>query len=197
MMICSSFILNQTQNAGEWTIYPWIHSNCNSLSDRDQLRPVSFPDIHPASAGITEGFSMCGGDIVEVYSDPSQKTRHGIIGTNYSSNTLALKVWINLGPLLYHFADMHGQEDEMSIELSLEDVKCVAFDYGFEVEKEKTIETTYATNPRSMMQLQSLPSAHAGVVFANIFDFDFSQNRYFAAFWTMRKKSAAAEKLST
>ncbi|KAL3568870.1 hypothetical protein D5086_028760 [Populus alba] len=154
----------RTQNAGEWTIYPWIHSNCNSLSDSDQLRPVSFPDIHPASAGIPEGFSMCGGDFVEVYSDPSQ-------------------------------VDMYGQEDEMSIELSLEDIRCVAFNYGFEVEKEKTIETTYATNPRSMMQ--SLPSAHAGVVFANIFDFDFSQNRYFAAFWTMRKKSAEAEKLST
>ncbi|KAH8485940.1 hypothetical protein H0E87_027395 [Populus deltoides] len=83
-------------------------------------------------------------------------------------------VWINLGPLLYHFAGMYGQEDEMSIELSLEDVKCVAFNYGFEVEKEKTIETTYTTNPRSMMQ-----------------------NRYFAAFWTMRKKSAAVEKHST
>uniref|UniRef100_A0A6N2JZF1 Uncharacterized protein n=1 Tax=Salix viminalis TaxID=40686 RepID=A0A6N2JZF1_SALVM len=76
MMICSSFILNQTETAGEWTIYPWIHSNCNSLSDSDQLRPVSIPDIHPASfkstltfitssAGITEGFSMCGGDFVE------------------------------------------------------------------------------------------------------------------------------------
>jgi hypothetical protein len=26
----------------------------------------------PSSAGITEGFSMCGGDFVEVYSDPSQ-----------------------------------------------------------------------------------------------------------------------------
>jgi hypothetical protein len=22
------------QTAGEWTIYPWIHSNCNSLSDQ-------------------------------------------------------------------------------------------------------------------------------------------------------------------
>ncbi|KAG6744592.1 hypothetical protein POTOM_051228 [Populus tomentosa] len=52
MMICSSFILNQTQNTGEWTVYPWIHSNCNSLSDSDQLRPVSFPDIHPASEGL-------------------------------------------------------------------------------------------------------------------------------------------------
>ncbi|KAJ6741574.1 CARNOSINE N-METHYLTRANSFERASE [Salix viminalis] len=189
MMICSSFILNQTETAGEWTIYPWIHSNCNSLSDSDQLRPVSIPDIHPASAGITEGFSMCGGDFVEVYSDPSHvgvwdavvtcffiDTAHNIIEYIEIISRILKDggVWINLGPLLYHFADMYGQEDEMSIELSLEDVKRVVLNYGFEVEKESTIETTYTTNPRSMMQ-----------------------NRYFAAFWTMRKKSAAVEKHST
>lgn len=180
MMICSSYILNYTQNVGEWTIYPWIHSNSNSLSDSDQLRPVSIPDILPASAGITEGFSMCGGDFVEVYSDPSQKGVWDAVVTCFFIDTAhniveyieiisrILKdggVWINLGPLLYHFADMYGQEDEMSIELCLEDVKRIAFHYGFQVEKEKTIETTYTTNPRSMMQ-----------------------NRYYAAFWTMRKK---------
>ncbi|RVW37827.1 Carnosine N-methyltransferase [Vitis vinifera] len=68
-------------------------------------------------------------------------------------------VWINFGPLLYHFADMYGQEDEMSIELSLEDVKKVALHYGFQTEKERTIETTYTTNPRSMMQVRFLPGA--------------------------------------
>lgn len=167
MMICSSFILNYSQTAGEWTIYPWIHSNCNSLSDSDQLRPVSIPDIHPASAGITEGFSMCGGDFVEVYSDPSQlgcwdavmtcffiDTAHNIIEYIETISKILKDggVWINLGPLLYHFADMYGQEDEMSVELSLEDVKKVAFHYGFQLEKERTIETTYTANPQSMMQ---------------------------------------------
>ncbi|GAV80111.1 N2227 domain-containing protein [Cephalotus follicularis] len=181
MMICSSFILNHTQTAGEWTIYPWIHSNCNSLSDGDQLRSISVPDIHPASAGITEGFSMCGGDFVEVYSDPSQVGVWDVVVTCFFIDTAhniveyieiisrILKdggVWINLGPLLYHFADMYGP-DEMSVELSLEDVKRVALHYGFQFEKENTIETTYTANPRSMMQ-----------------------NRYNAAFWTMRKKSA-------
>ncbi|KAF6163393.1 hypothetical protein GIB67_029242 [Kingdonia uniflora] len=73
MMICSSFILNQTDTAGEWTIYPWVHSNCNSLSDNDQLWPVPLPDILPTSAGIIGGFSMCGGDFVEVYNDPSHE----------------------------------------------------------------------------------------------------------------------------
>ncbi|XP_020554368.1 carnosine N-methyltransferase isoform X4 [Sesamum indicum] len=180
MMICSSFILNHAQIAEEWTIYPWIHSNCNSLSDDDQLRPVSIPDIHPASAGITEGFSMCGGDFVEVYNDPSQVGVWDAVVTCFFIDTAhniveyieiisrVLKdggVWINLGPLLYHFADMYNQEDEMSIELSLEDVKRVACHFGFEMEKESTIATTYTTNARSMMQ-----------------------NRYYAAFWTMRKK---------
>ncbi|GKV15259.1 hypothetical protein SLEP1_g26055 [Rubroshorea leprosula] len=183
MMICSSFILNHTQTVGQWTIYPWIHSNCNSLSDGDQLRPVLIPDILPASAGITEGFSMCGGDFVEVYNDPCQvgvwdavvtcffiDTAHNIIEYIEIISTILKEggVWINLGPLLYHFADMHGHEDEMSIELSLEDVKKAALHYGFEFTKEKTIETTYTTNPRSMMQ-----------------------NRYHAAFWTMRKIKAA------
>ncbi|WJX38788.1 carnosine N-methyltransferase [Trifolium repens] len=60
-------------------------------------------------------------------------------------------VWINLGPLLYHFADTYGKDDDMSIELSLEDVKRIALHYGFEFEKERTIETTYRTNPKSMM----------------------------------------------
>ncbi|KAL4590482.1 hypothetical protein LXL04_003412 [Taraxacum kok-saghyz] len=183
MMICSSFILNQCEVVGEWSIHPWIHSNCNSLSDADQLRPVSVPDIHPASAGITEGFSMCGGDFVEVYGGPTQvgswdsvvtcfflDTAHNIVEyIEIISNILKDGgVWINLGPLLYHFADMYGQEDEMSVELSLEDVKKVAFNYGFQLEVEKTIETTYTTNPRAMMQ-----------------------NHYFSAFWTMRKKPLA------
>ncbi|KAJ0259907.1 S-adenosyl-L-methionine-dependent methyltransferases superfamily protein [Hirschfeldia incana] len=182
MMICSSFILNYAQVPNEWTIYPWIHSNCNSLSDNDQLRPVSIPDIHPASAGITEGFSMCGGDFVEVYNESCQAgmwdavvtcffidTAHNIIEYIETISKILKDggVWINLGPLLYHFADTYGHGNEMSIELSLEDVKRVASQYGFEIEKERTIETTYTTNPRSMMQ-----------------------NRYYAAFWTMRKKRA-------
>ncbi|XP_021907404.1 carnosine N-methyltransferase-like isoform X2 [Carica papaya] len=126
MMICSSFILNHSQSIGQWTIYPWIHSNCNSRSDSDQLRPVSIPDILPASAGITEGFSMCGGDFVEVYSESCQigmwdavvtcffiDTAHNIIEYIEIISRILKDggVWINLGPLLYHFADMYGQED--------------------------------------------------------------------------------------
>lgn len=186
MMICSNLILNCTQTTEEWKIYPWIHSNCNSLSDNDQFRAVSFPDIHPASAGTTEGFSMCGGDFAEVYNDKSQEGAWDAVVTCFFMDTAhniveyieiisrILRdggVWINFGPLLYHFADAYGTDDEMSIELSLEDVKRVAFNYGFQMEQEKTIETTYTANPRSMME-----------------------NRYYAAFWTMRKMEMPYER---
>lgn len=66
-------------------------------------------------------------------------------------------MWINLGPLLYHFADSYGQDEvgivflfhlalefcwnintllivQMSIEISLEDVKRIVYHYGFQLE---------------------------------------------------------------
>ncbi|KAI5019543.1 hypothetical protein ZWY2020_044431 [Hordeum vulgare] len=79
-------------------------------------------------------------------------------------------VWVNMGPLLYHFADAHGPDDDMSIELSLEDVKRVAYHYGFVMEVEKMIDTRYTANMASMMQ-----------------------NRYRATFWTMRKDASRSK----
>ncbi|PHT52668.1 hypothetical protein CQW23_07130 [Capsicum baccatum] len=43
-------------------------------------------------------------------------------------------------------------KEEMSIDLSLEDMKRVSLHYGFVFEKESTIETTYTTNSTSMLQ---------------------------------------------
>ncbi|KAH7285708.1 hypothetical protein KP509_33G042200 [Ceratopteris richardii] len=181
MLICSNFILNVTQAPLEWAIHPWIHSNCNMISDAIQLQTVYFPDLHPGSAGITDGFSMCAGDFVEVYSHSSQEGMWDAVVTCFFIDTAhniveyieiiarILKpggVWINLGPLLYHFADAisYSGEEEMSVEISLEDVKRVAAHYGLVMQKEKTIETTYTANLKSMIQ-----------------------TRYTAAFWTMIK----------
>ncbi|KAI5062274.1 hypothetical protein GOP47_0022813 [Adiantum capillus-veneris] len=181
MLICSSFILNNTQAPMEWVIYPWIHSNCNMTSDENQLQPVYFPDLHPGSAGITDGFSMCAGDFVEVYSHRGQEGMWDAVVTCFFIDTAhniveyieiiakILKpggVWINLGPLLYHFADAvsYSGEEEMSLEISLEDVKKVALRYGLKMQKERTIETTYTANQKSMIQ-----------------------TRYTTAFWTMTK----------
>lgn len=47
MLLASSFILNLSEAAEQWTIHPWLLSNCNQLSDAEQLRGVS-EQLRPA-----------------------------------------------------------------------------------------------------------------------------------------------------
>jgi carnosine N-methyltransferase len=60
-------------------------------------------------------------------------------------------VWINLGPLKYHWADAHTylSEDELSIELSLEDVLSVIQNTGFNMLERTTVQTSFNSNTRS------------------------------------------------
>nr|CAB3464753.1 unnamed protein product [Digitaria exilis] len=112
--------------------------------------------------GITEGFSMCAGDFVEVYSEESQESAWDAVVTCFFLDTAH-----NIVEYIEIISKVLKDGGDMSIELSLEDVKKVAYHYGFVMEVEKMIETTYTANLRSMMQ-----------------------NRYRAAFWTMRKNAS-------
>ena len=65
-------------------------------------------------------------------------------------------VWINVGPLLYHWAsDVEGTGDERfegSLELSYDDLKEAILSYGFEYKSESRIRAQYAAHPRSMSE---------------------------------------------
>ena len=58
--------------------------------------------------------------------------------------------WINLGPLLFHWADAHTYlpEEELSIELSLEEVEAAATQLGFKIIKREMVPAAYMTNLR-------------------------------------------------
>lgn len=57
------------------------------------------------------------------------------------------------GPLLYHWADGHGDSaDELSLELSLADVRRIALGMGFRLDREERAATAYTANPKSMYQ---------------------------------------------
>jgi carnosine N-methyltransferase len=61
-------------------------------------------------------------------------------------------VWINLGPLLYHYSDV---KNEKSVEPSFEVVCEVIKNIGFEMEQCKTgLKTKYCQNPKSMLQYE-------------------------------------------
>lgn len=59
-------------------------------------------------------------------------------------------IWVNLGPLLYHFSDIPNED---SIEPTYEDLMPIIEEVGFEVLSSETgIRTKYAQNPQSMLK---------------------------------------------
>lgn len=57
---------------------------------------------------------------------------------------------MNLGPLLYHYSDVNGQN---SIEPTYEDLVIIMENVGFDIINSRTgIRTQYAQNPASMKQ---------------------------------------------
>ncbi|KAG1659102.1 hypothetical protein FOA52_013748 [Chlamydomonas sp. UWO 241] len=184
MLLASAFLLNEAVEPGQFTIFPWAHSCCNSRSDGDQLRGVALPDVPPCDlVPGPEHLSMCAGDFVEVYSRDDAIASFDSVVTCFFIDTahniveyleIIYRVlrpggaWINLGPLLYHWADSPG--DEMSIELSLDDIRRIALTIGFRLEQERVVDAPYIANQRGMFQTS-----------------------YKACFWTMIKGGPGAQ----
>lgn len=64
-------------------------------------------------------------------------------------------VWINLGPLLWHFENSptpSATGEVGSIELSLDEVKELARMVGFEIKEERMVRSTYTGVPDSMLE---------------------------------------------
>ncbi|GAA6061368.1 hypothetical protein JCM10212_005822 [Sporobolomyces blumeae] len=184
MLIASSFILNGTTRSNEFPLYPYLHSFSNIRTKEDLLTPSWIPDVAPSEVaqevGASQGdFSFAAGDFLELYGggpgdwdacvtcffiDTARSIPH-YLETIYG----LLKpggVWINCGPTLWHF---ENDLEARSIELPLEDVEDLARRIGFEISEEREIQTSYTTNPRSLLR-----------------------HEYTAAFWVARKPLAAA-----
>jgi len=167
MLLASHFILNRTSAPLEYEIYPYLHSLSNSYSHADSLAAVRIPDILPSGISSNVDFSMVAGDFIDVYGyGPEHEGSWDAVVTCFFIDTAhniveyleiiykILKpggVWINLGPLLYHYENVPG---EISIELSLEEVRSLVKKVGFRIEKESNITTTYTSNPRGMLKYQ-------------------------------------------
>ncbi|KAK3514496.1 hypothetical protein QTP70_018666 [Hemibagrus guttatus] len=162
MLFSSNFILNRCEKENAMTLYPWVHQFSNNKMSGDQTRGVTFPDVNPQSLPPDSDFSMTAGDFLEVYTDPDTwdcvstcffiDTAHNVL--EYIETIWNILkpggVWINLGPLLYHFENM---ANELSIELSYEEIKDVMLKCGFQLEVEKeSVLTTYTENERSMLK---------------------------------------------
>lgn len=164
MLIASHFILNRCTEANCQLFVPWIHQSCNNKSSNDQLRPLTMPDISPTNIPDSVEYSMTAGNFIEIYGEHDQHgawdaivtcffidTGHNILDY-ISTISKALRpggYWLNLGPLLYHFADL---ENEKSLELSYEELRQVIFAHQFQfVQEDTSVECLYTANVHSML----------------------------------------------
>ncbi|KAL3901633.1 MAG: hypothetical protein SGCHY_000456 [Lobulomycetales sp.] len=166
MLLASNFIFNMCQQINGTTIYPWIHSLNNCYSNGDVLAPVRIPDVLPSEnlQRISAEFSMSAGEFVEVYGKESQRGKWDAVTTCFFLDTAhnfieyaetvkaCLKpggVWVNLGPLLWHF---EGNSGELSISLSYSEMIQILRDMQFVISDERRIDSVYSTRGSSLMK---------------------------------------------
>ena len=165
MLLCSNFIFNNTTKKDEFVLQPFIHSFSNIFNEETPFKKILIPDENlgeELSKTDTGEMSMVAGEFCHVYKDKINffdgivtcyfiDTANNIIEYIETIHNI-LKIgglWVNFGPLLYHYTE---NENEISIELSWEEVKHIIIGYGFEFKKIETVKTTYSTNKDSMTQ---------------------------------------------
>ncbi|KAG0083413.1 hypothetical protein BGZ92_010802 [Podila epicladia] len=165
MLLASNFILNKTTQVDQFTIYPYIHSFSNIVRSQDVLTPALIPDVSPSEIPTGTDFSMVAGDFLEVYGEEAENygkwdavvtcffidTAKNIVDYLETIHKILKKggVWINAGPLLWHF---ENTANEISIELSLEEVLALVEKLGFKIETQGKAKSTYMANPHGMLQ---------------------------------------------
>jgi len=162
MLLGSHLIYNRTQQRECYEMYPFLLSFVNRRGAKDAFKSYRVPDLVPCEELTRDcEISMAAGEFVEVYKD--QKEEWDAVVTAFFLDTaknifLYVRtiaelirpggVWTNLGPLLYHYADV---EDEISIELSWEEVRVFICKF-FDIVEEERRDAHYTLNPKGLMR---------------------------------------------
>ncbi|PYI27008.1 N2227-domain-containing protein [Aspergillus indologenus CBS 114.80] len=192
-LLASSWVLNHTLGPQKHTLYPFALHFSNLLSREQQLQTVMIPDQHPGTVmaeapGNPEGppfgqMSMSAADFVVLYRQPDNREAFDAVATVFFIDTApnliryietihhCLKpngLWINVGPLLWHFEDganrshenSHDSQDQGisepgNVELTEAEVLCLVERMGFVIEQRQPAHERpwcgYIQDPNSML----------------------------------------------
>jgi hypothetical protein len=164
MLLGGQLILNKCSDANMFTIYPYVLSTTNRRQTNDHLREVKIPEISPRKSLRGGGaLSMAAGEFVEVYKDQDGEWDSVLTAFFLDTaknvflyiRTIAMLIregglWINFGPLLYHYAEM---DNEISIELSWEEIRPTVLRY-FTISEEEVRPARYTKNPGSLVSVK-------------------------------------------
>ena len=193
-LIVSNWILNDVGPEQNFDLYPFAMTFSNNLNLEYQLKAVKIPDVHPgtilnefsigASNHTSNGMSMTAGDFVQLYNIDEHKDSFDSVITVFFIDTApnciryiqtvyhclrAGGVWINLGPLLWHFEERGssnqtdveegrrsqvGTDEPGSVELTDEELLLLIESMGMHIEKHEIRDEAsgYIQNPESMLQ---------------------------------------------
>jgi len=207
-LLASSFILNHTEQAEQYALYPWALNFTNHTNRKNQTQKVMIPDVHPGTAlnEASEGcdvhaferLGMSAADFCVTYKELHNREKYDAVATVFFIDTApnpiayietvrdCLKsggIWINLGPLLWHFDGSSGAKntddyeatskhglaggddalgigDPGSVELTDEEVVKLVEHFGFSIERHETdtISAGYIQDPKSMLVNTYKPS---------------------------------------
>lgn len=158
MLLMSEHILNHGK---PFVIYPYLFPFSNLEHGDHQLASVMIPDIAPSLSHGSQ-FSMLAGDFTHIYRH--QEACWDAIVTCFFMDTAKnivdyvrligrlLKpggIWVNAGPLQWHW---DNTPDEVSIELTLDELRKLVVDLGLTFLEEETHESAYAQHRASMHQ---------------------------------------------
>lgn len=134
----------------------------NIRSAKEQLQPIKIPDTAPFDLPDNAVFGCAAGDFLEIAR--GQLDEWDAVVTCFfldTANNIVAYIeaifatlkpgayWLNIGPLLYHFAD----SGEPSLELTLDQVMHIAGKVGFEIVERKSIKTKYAAKRSALMNV--------------------------------------------
>ncbi|KAL8827501.1 MAG: hypothetical protein Q9191_003148, partial [Dirinaria sp. TL-2023a] len=194
-LVASSWVLNHCQRAEQYTLFPFALDFNNVISRSHQLRSMKIPDVHPATelevASVStpthafQRMSMTASDFVSHYGGEECREMFDVVASVFFIDTApnvirymevvhnCLKpggVWINVGPLLWHFSDRapkdntevtdrrdrgdgEGVDEPGSVELTVQEVLLLVELMGFEITKHELREgeAGYIQNPESLL----------------------------------------------
>ena len=156
MFFCQKFVFSRFEEA---RIYPGLPFTVNLFDSEDPFLPCEVPDVDIFERPLE--MSMRSGDFLKEYAADSGKwdsvvtcffldTGNNVLDYLECVHRLLRPggVWLNCGPLLYHRS---GISNEVSIDLSLEEILFAAQKLGFKVKEIQPSAGLYCAEKNSMM----------------------------------------------
>lgn len=142
---------------------PYVLETCNRFQAKDNVREVVVPDIQ-VKDDVLRRMTIVGGEFTESASIMDDNEFDGIatsffldttsdVGSYVSIFSRVLKpggIWVNCGPLQYHYPTERGFGSPVRGP-SLEELKSIIEQSGFEFLEQRFLETEYMGNALSMM----------------------------------------------